>query len=544
MQSIQYTRALSQRKFLVSTLDKYQVLSLSLLSVVWLTTLLFFIHWWFDNSHISSTSTFLLCSFVVGWNVLTPIYFVYFILRMKKPNPDLTISSDVRVAMVVTKAPSEPFSIVQSTLRAMLSQSTPHDTWLADEAPSDSTRRWCAEHGVKISTRQGVDEYHNKQWPRRTKCKEGNLAYFYDHFGYMNYDIVVQLDADHVPQENYLEEMLRPFSDPEIGYVSAPSLCTSNFDECWASRGRAYAESAIHGAVQSGYSDGFAPLCIGSHYAVRTSALKTIGGLGPDLAEDHSTTLLMNAHGWKGVHAINAIALGQGPATFMDFITQEYQWSKSVTTIGLTLTPKLFRRLSTGMKFQFVFAQSWYTFIALTILLSHVMPPIAILTNTPWLDVVYLEFMLWYLTLIGTVTMLVVFLKKNQLLRPMQAKVISWEIALFYLTRWPWILIGVVSGIVDTVTNRTSDFKVTPKGSAVTMQLPLRLLTPYLFIVLASLLPVVLVPGSEKVAGYYFFALFNGAIYSVVIISLLTLHKHEANTTVLEPMMEYDVNSI
>ncbi len=136
--------------------------------------------------------------------------------------------SSLRVAMVVTKAPSEPFSIVRTTLEAMLAQGLPHDTWLADEAPTPETIAWAEANGVRISTRFGVEDYHQAAWPRRSRCKEGNLAYFYDHYGYELYDVVVQLDADHVPEPGYLEAMVRPFADPKVGYVSAPSICDSN----------------------------------------------------------------------------------------------------------------------------------------------------------------------------------------------------------------------------------------------------------------------------------------------------------------------------
>ncbi len=69
--------------------------------------------------------------------------------------------------------------------------------------------------------------------------------------------------------------------------------------------------------------------------------LKEIGGLGPELAEDHSTTLMMNAHGWRGVHALDAIAHGDGPRTFADLITQEFQWSRSLMMILLQYSPKI-----------------------------------------------------------------------------------------------------------------------------------------------------------------------------------------------------------
>jgi cellulose synthase/poly-beta-1,6-N-acetylglucosamine synthase-like glycosyltransferase len=110
--------------------------------------------------------------------------------------------------------------------------------------------------------------------------------------------------------------MLVPFWNPKVGYVSAPSICDLNAKNSWAARGRLFLESTLHGSLQAGYNRGFVPMCIGSHYAVRTTALKEIGGLGPELAEDHSTTFLMNAHGWTGKHSIDAEAHGEGPATF------------------------------------------------------------------------------------------------------------------------------------------------------------------------------------------------------------------------------------
>ncbi|MGO7830605.1 hypothetical protein ACC690_38975, partial [Rhizobium johnstonii] len=71
---------------------------------------------------------------------------------------------------VVTKAPSEPFAVVRTTLQAMLDQiGVDFDVWLADEYPSEETRRWCEEHVVLISTRKGVAEYHRTTRSRNSR---------------------------------------------------------------------------------------------------------------------------------------------------------------------------------------------------------------------------------------------------------------------------------------------------------------------------------------------------------------------------------------
>ena len=292
--------------FLIDVLSKRRRLELAFLVGCWIAAEVFFWSYWLQPNHVVSLAGFLFNTALILWFTALPTYFLFFLTRMKRTVPDLPLPPGWRVAMVVTRSPSEPFSLVRGTLEAMLSQQYPHDTWLADEQPDAEIKAWCEGNGVMLSSRFGVQDYHRKIWPRRTRTKEGNLAYFYDTYGYASYDFVSQLDCDHVPSLWYLESMLRPFIDPQVGYVSAPSICDSNAASSWAARARLYAESTLHGPLQAGYNGGWAPLCIGSHYSVRTSALRQIGGLGPELAEDHSTTLMMNSAGWRGVHALDA----------------------------------------------------------------------------------------------------------------------------------------------------------------------------------------------------------------------------------------------
>lgn len=192
---------------------------------VWVAAIIYFWHWWLQPANHTYLVGSILVTAILAWVTLLPAYFIFLFFRARRPVGPLNLPAGSRIAMVVTKAPSEPFGVVAETLRAMLAQNVPHDTWLADEDPSPETLAWCREHGVFVSTRRGRADYHLHTWPRRTRCKEGNLAFFYDHYGYERYDFVAQLDADHVPTEGYLFEMLRPFADPAIGYVSAPSIC-------------------------------------------------------------------------------------------------------------------------------------------------------------------------------------------------------------------------------------------------------------------------------------------------------------------------------
>jgi cellulose synthase/poly-beta-1,6-N-acetylglucosamine synthase-like glycosyltransferase len=516
-----------QEPFMVPVLTGSRKTEYCVGAAIWLALLVYFWSWWLRPEHYIGFWGFASVTAILAWVTLLPGYFMVIFYRARKPNGALKLPAGSRVAMVVTKAPSEPFSIVATTLKAMLAQEFPHDVWLADEDPTLETLRWCKQHGVFVSTRKNRPDYHLSTWPRRTRCKEGNLAFFYDHYGYDRYDFVVQLDADHVPETGYLIEMLRPFADPGVGYVSAPSICDRNASESWSARGRLYAEASLHGSLQTGYNNGLAPLCIGSHYAVRTSALKQIGGLGPELAEDHSTTLIMNAHGWRGVHALDAIAHGDGPRTFADLVTQEFQWSRSLVMVLLQYSPIYVPRLPLKLKSQFLFSQLWYPLFAFFMALMFLMPILALLRQQNFVAVTYPDFLAHFMPLSVVLMVLAYRWRSSGSFRPINAKMVSWETMLFLFARWPWALAGTIAAVRDRITGSHVDFRITPKGTSEVDPLPSRVLMPYGFLSIASVLPVLLVQDAGETRGFYIFAIFNAVLYTLLFLTIVVQHARE-----------------
>jgi cellulose synthase/poly-beta-1,6-N-acetylglucosamine synthase-like glycosyltransferase len=514
--------------FVVPALTHQQLLVFRLTLAIWFATIGWFWGWWLRPEHIDGWWRFGLSTAVAAWLSLMPLYFLAVVLRAVKPSGCYVARASARIAMVVTKAPSEPFAVVMQTLEAMLSQTVRHDTWLADEDPSPETREWCARHGVHISTRKGAKDYHRSTWPRRTCCKEGNLAYFYDHSGYARYDFVVQMDADHVPTGSYLAHMIEPFADPTVGYVSAPSICDKNAKESWAARGRMFPEGMFHGPLQAGHTAAGAPLCIGSHYAVRTRALKEAGGLGPELAEDHSTSMLLVAAGWRGVHAIDAIAHGDGPQTFADMITQEFQWSRSLITILLEYSPSYLPKMSPGRRFEFIFCQLWYPLFATFSLIMFFMPIVALMSGKVFANVTFPDFVIHYSPNALLLILLVILLNRFGLSRPVNAKPISWEGTLFlYFARWPWVVAGSVGAICNHITRSFVDFRVTPKGRNPKAMLPLRISGPYLFLSIVSAIPVFTINNANSAVGFYWFASLNAVLYAILAVVILLKHLFE-----------------
>jgi cellulose synthase/poly-beta-1,6-N-acetylglucosamine synthase-like glycosyltransferase len=521
-----------EKKYLVDLQTPRQKRQLHGLLWIWAASAVLFYVWWFNPVHVSGFWRFFFNTLVISWPILMPAYAFHFVRRMKKPNPALGIPEEWRVAYIVTKAPSEPWDVARRSLEGMLADNEiPHATWIADEDPSEETLAWCRDHGVKVSCRKGVKEYHNLTFPRRTRCKEGNLAYFYDHWGYRDYDFVAQMDADHMPLPGYLKAILLGFHDPKIGYVSAPSICEYNAKDSWVARGRLYTEAVMHGAMQAGAHGDFVSMCIGSHFAVRTKALQEIGGLGPELAEDHSTTFLFNAHGWRGVHSIDAVASGFGPATFKDGMVQELQWTRSLAIIFLTLTPKHIHKFPWRLGVQFLFAQFWYFLFSFSMLGAFFISPIAILTGQSFSNVSLPVFLIASLIPTAISVGVCAWLKRHGLLRPADAPVLSWESVLFPIMRWPLVTWGVLKAFQLLWIERKQVWKVTPKNKGGEADLPLKLFIPYGILISFSLAVTFFTRPTASTFWYSIFNKMNAFTYLLLIVVVIYLNKKEKQQT-------------
>jgi cellulose synthase/poly-beta-1,6-N-acetylglucosamine synthase-like glycosyltransferase len=508
--------------------------AIGLIVGVWLGFVAWFWVWWLQPEHRVSPARTAIDAFLLLYvSLILPAMPALYLTRIRRVNRNLPVPL-IRVAILVTKAPSEPWELLKTTLLAMKAQNYPYpySVWLCDEQPTEETYAWCREHDVRVSSRFGVEEYHRKTWPRRTKCKEGNLAYFYDHWGYDDYDVVVQLDADHVPTPDYLESMVRPFVSDRVGYVAAPSICDANAKESWAARGRLYKDALLHGATQAGCNDGFAPICHGSHYAVRTAAIKEIGGIGPELAEDFTTSYLLSAAGWEGAFALDAEAHGEGPPTLYAMLVQEFQWSQSITLVFFRLFFQNIRRLPWKQRVRFAMVMLFYPMLVLTTVIGLLLAPIAVITGVPWMNVNWFDFFARWALLSVPLVFATIILRRQRVLRPNNAKVLSWESWLFSFARWPYVLFGAMFAVKELIIPKPRTIRVTPKGELGLEPLPLRLLFPYIVVAILTLGAVWARSSNPAIRYYVVLCLMTGGAYVLVAGVVSVLHAIEARRTV------------
>jgi cellulose synthase (UDP-forming) len=475
--------------------------------IFWLLIFIDFVFWWFTKTTPRLMWAYSLTTLTVFWLPVLGLYFFIFSLRQKEIKIDHYIPP-CRVAMVATKIPSEPEELLHRTLEAMKRQDFPYpyDVWLCDEDPSQSMLDWCQSKGVNVSTRKHDSSYHNNEYPRKAKSKEGNLMYFFDKYGYDNYDYVSQFDADHAPEKDFLKETIKYFNDPKVGYVSTPSITDGNLEDSWTVLARCYWEATTHGPMQAGANNGFSPMMFGSHYTHRTKALRSIGGIAPEIAEDHTTTLVYNASGWKGSFSRDAIAHGYGAVGVVDSMVQEYQWALVGMRAMFLVLPKFFWSLPGKLKFQFLVWESWYPLLILVTLISYFLPVFALKSGNAIVNVEGWGFLWHYLPLNFIFVFYVWWLRSCRQLRPVWSWQVSWETFIFQILQFPWILLGILAGLYEVISgSKKTKIKITDKTEKV-KNIGFLFFLPHFIVVAINCWGVLSTPYAGDAYGYYWFS--------------------------------------
>lgn len=501
-----------------------------LIAVAWLAASIVFWRWWIQSDHVLSLPTFIVATFALAYDLLMmPAVFIFMMFKMRRPEP-ISPPDGLRVAMVTAIVPSsESIDVLERTLAAMVRVRYPHDNWVLDEGGDPQVRALCARYGANYWTRKGVPEFNQPEWPFQAKTKSGNYNSWFSQIAYERYDYLVQLDTDHAPVEEYLDEVLGYFIDPEVAYVALPSVYW-NLDD-WPSRGSSEQSQIFQGPIQMGYY-GWArtPMIIGSHAAYRMSALQEIGGFAPSRAEDHLDSLRFAQLGYRGVFVSKVLATGLGPHTLSDYLVQEHQWAFSIMQVLLKYAGES-GRLGWRQRIAFLFSECWYSLFAFCYLILFSLPIFALLTNRPIVNLSFLQFMLHSLPITLTALVGVAWGYRKGWYRPGNHFFMSWQGIILAAARWPIVLIALVNAVISIVfRNGAFTYMVTPKGRrAVQAKDTLRVIVPFVVLAVVPIATVIAYPflgrgTSFDAAGYVAFALLSSILYTSLVVAAFFDH--------------------
>jgi hypothetical protein len=350
-----------------------------------------YLTWLLGPGHWSAQST-------VGWTTVTSLVAFAFVavvelvrllqcyslwvfsLAARDPVP-MAPPSGLRVALLTTIVPAvEPIEAVAPTLAAMRRVEYGGgglDVWVLDEADDPRVRDVARDLGVRHFSRHGRPAYNRSDGAFRARTKAGNHNAWLAEHG-EGYDVVAQLDPDHVPLPEFLERTLGYFSDPDVAFVVAPQVY-GDAQRDFVAHGAAAQAYVFHGVVQRGGNGLAAPLLIGTNHVYRVATWRQIGGYQDSIIEDHLTSMTIHATAnpttgcrWKGVYTSDILAVGCAPSTWRDFFAQQRRWAYGAMEIVLRSSPRLALRLAPAQRLAYALLQSFYPGVALTWVLGTV----------------------------------------------------------------------------------------------------------------------------------------------------------------------------
>jgi cellulose synthase/poly-beta-1,6-N-acetylglucosamine synthase-like glycosyltransferase len=183
-------------------------------------------------------------------------------------------------------------------------------------------------------TREIIDSYVARYPGRitpfhRVGGKPGKAAALKDAMAYVNTEIMLVFDADYVPGQALIRQLVAPFFDPEVGSVMG-RVVPLNVGKKLLTRILDLERSGGYQVDQQARMNlHFVPQYGGTVAGIRKSALDEIGGWNENtLAEDTDLTYRMLLAGWKTVYENRAECYEEVPERWPVRVRQIMRWAK------------------------------------------------------------------------------------------------------------------------------------------------------------------------------------------------------------------------
>jgi len=315
---------------LVKAPSRIEKITLQLMIVMGLLSMLYFVYNLLRPEYVGHVVFYWLLIFAIAFSCLKVLHewYHYFFIRIPTwPEQRRPFTVDI----LTTFVPGEPYEMIEQTLRAIQAIRYPHTTYLGDEGNDPYLKALCASLGVIHVTRT-----------TRQDAKAGNINNILKQ---ATGELCVVLDPDHVPIPEFLDRVVPHFSNPEIGYVQIVQAY-SNRDESLVAKGAAQQTFQFYGPMMMTMNSYGTVMAIGANCTFRRSALDSIGGHAPGLAEDMHTAMHLHAKGWKSVYVPEVLTRGLVPATLSAYYKQQLKWARGTFELLFTTYPKLFPKFT------------------------------------------------------------------------------------------------------------------------------------------------------------------------------------------------------
>ena len=220
--------------------------------------------------------------------------------------------------------------IVRATLIGCAAISYPHTTWLLDDGRRPEMEALAAAHGARYLVR-----------PDNAHAKAGNINHALPR---TRGDLVLVLDADHVPMPDALDAVVGYFDDPAVALVQTPHDF-SNHDSIQHYEEGRHEQSVFFHVLCPGKDRHGAAFWCGSGGVLRRPALLEVGGVATEtIAEDFHTTIKLHGAGWRTRFHDEIIVQGRAPVDLAAYLLQRDRWARGNLAVLTTAENPLWAR--------------------------------------------------------------------------------------------------------------------------------------------------------------------------------------------------------
>jgi glycosyl transferase family 2/PilZ domain-containing protein len=208
----------------------------------------------------------------------------------------------------------EPEEVIAATLAGCRALTYPHTTYLLDDGKRPQMAELARLAGAEYLTR-----------PDNSHAKAGNINAALPR---TEGELVLMLDADHVPMPDALDAMVGYFDDERMALVQSPHDFFNHDSVQHYVVGR-HEQSLFYRVVCPGKDRHGAAYWCGSAALIRREALLDIGGVATEtIAEDFHTTIRMQRHGWKSRYHDEVLVQGLAPHDLDGYLLQRDRWAR------------------------------------------------------------------------------------------------------------------------------------------------------------------------------------------------------------------------
>ena len=269
------------------------------------------------------------------FGIVSMAFFFFTVWRLEHREPP-PAPAGLKVDVFIT-CYDEPLQLLRRTAIGARAIRYPHSTYMLDDGKRDEVKAMAEGLGIGYIRREG-----------NAHAKAGNLN---NAFSVTSGELILQLDADHVPLPNILDRLLGYFNDPRLAFVQSPQdfYNTDSFTHVVSDEGRQMWEEnrIFFSLIQPGKDRNNAAFFCGSCGVLRRSAFDEIGGFSTlTITEDMETSMMLHARGWKSFYHGETLAYGLAPASAAQYHVQRLRWGQGSMQILRKMNPLLVKGLT------------------------------------------------------------------------------------------------------------------------------------------------------------------------------------------------------